>query len=119
MTLPDAQPPTLVDFLLARLAEDEAVARSAMGGQFTLTCTDELVGDDALAALGWVEHAKRHDPARVLAEVSAKRRIVELATSPEHQDWGSPMVNVLAALAIPYLNHPDCREEWKQLAADA
>jgi len=52
----------LVRFLRAQLDEDESVARAAAG---------RLSGDDE-----WV-HIARWDPARVLREVEAKRRIVD------------------------------------------
>lgn len=71
-------------------------------------------------------HIARHDPARVLREVEAKRRIVGLAgpiveAVPE-DDWGETMHEtamaealrpVLRLLALPYADHPDYRQEWK------
>lgn len=65
-------------------------------------------------------HIARHDPARVLAEVEAKRRIVEGAPSnggvfdddaPDgirEDPWW-----VLRHLASVYADHPDYREEWR------
>ena len=50
-------------------------------------------------------HIARHDPARVLAECDAKRRIVERRN---HLDGPT-----LRALAAVYADHPDWREEWK------
>jgi len=96
---------TLTDFLLARIAEDEATAAHARG------------------ALGWtnstgVQIAGRdvYDPARVLGECEAKRRIVEWCGS----DPGElePGINgladmILRDLASVYADHPDCREEWR------
>lgn len=62
----------IVEFLLKRIAEDEAVARAA------------IVGD--LDRLPFVEHRGGRvyigGGPRVLAECEAKRRIVEI-----HQDW--------------------------------
>lgn len=47
--------------------------------------------------------------ARVLAECEAKRRIVDYATRV-----CLPSVDiVLGELALPYLDHPDYRKEWK------
>lgn len=86
---------TLTEFLLARIAEDEAVARSAeerarppwratYGRQvetrddgYLVTPEDEhsySTDPPDVVAL----HIARHDPARVLAECEAKRQIVEL-----------------------------------------
>jgi hypothetical protein len=87
----------LATWLLDRIAEDEAVARAARlsNGQW------EFVGEHwpnpslvrewgadvtpvGKSSLDWDRHAHiaRHDPARVLAECAAKRRIVEL-----HKSW--------------------------------
>jgi len=121
----------LVAFLRARLDEDEQTARAAVG------CEGE--------ARGWVEmwsgemereqaHAERFSPARVLAEVDAKRRILalhgpvilrggtgakyydtttvcgscELPQFPEHA-FPCP---TLRLLALSYREHPDYRPEW-------
>lgn len=93
--------PTLSEFLLARLAEDEAAASAVpplthnydMGGnrqdeRFTF---DRTLPSSADGMGNWSEHRgspttrehfARHDPARVLADVAAKRAIVEL-----HKSW--------------------------------
>jgi len=100
---------TLNEFLLARIAEDEAVARDALAAEIY---TVEH------------EHMERWHPARVLAECEAKRGIVELAMSwaqtaeahPEFRDAGAISIElgyVLRRLAQPYADHPDYREEWK------
>jgi hypothetical protein len=66
-----------------------------------------------------VEHVARHDPARVLAECEARRRIVRL----HGNDWnprGKCQVcdevgpcDTLCALALPYVDHPDYDEAWR------
>lgn len=110
---------TLVEFLLARYAEDQAVIAWASGD-----------GDGR-----WDEHAvgeyKAHfDGRRMLAECEAKRQIVELH---EHQTLGNDLIgcrecdrsvdgdlnysgwcDTLRLLALPFADHPDYRaEEWK------
>ena len=99
----------ITEFLLARIAEDEAVARSLTSTAWVegiersgspgrwrgiaahivsdATAVDSagIIPDDAEVLRGSrqaVTHAARHDPARVLAECEAKRRILEL-----HQAW--------------------------------
>lgn len=84
----------LVDFLLARIAEDEAHAREAMGAtdgewsswnrSWDAGARDLAAGGERIAALPTTidEHVCRHDPARVLAECEVKRRIVEW-----HESW--------------------------------
>ncbi|THA82739.1 DUF6221 family protein [Streptomyces sp. A0592] len=91
----------LVQFLRARLDEDEQAARAATGGPWVLD--DErhaeqiLTADESVVVVGgsrWSGeapvfettadglHIARHDPARVLAEVDAKRRILLLHNIP-------------------------------------
>lgn len=96
--------------------------------------------DEELAE-GRVEHIARHDPARVLAEVAAKRRIVELHTSGSYrtyhcdngdhiQEWQCERAKEpytehrycevcshecveLPLLAAPYADHPDFDPSWR------
>lgn len=57
-------------------------------------------------------HVARHDPARVLREVAAKRRIVDrYAWLREHGDTGDATW-VLPLIAAVYADHPDYRPEW-------
>lgn len=49
-------------------------------------------------------HIVTHDPAYVLADVAAKRQILNLIGSP------GPMV--LRLLALPFANHPHFEEQW-------
>ena len=113
---------TLTEFLLARIAEDEAVAKAAHPSS----------GDDTWIL--WVCDEFMHVATgedRVLAECEAKRRIVA-----EHSEgvsgecgtcvgeWGNYHVGepatgkawpcpTLRILAQPHADHPDYREEWK------
>jgi hypothetical protein len=103
---------TLTDFLLARIAEDEAVAESATGEPVFqgLQLFSDGYGTDVIA------RSRRG----TLAECEAKRRIVEWHFGKPNDggpycancgsDW--PCEN-LAALALPYADHPDFREEWR------
>lgn len=77
-------------------------------------------------------HIARWDPARVLAEVAAKRRILDEhqpidgvswhgCTTCDAQGWGSCgcagsgdwPCDTVKLLALPYADHPDYREEWR------
>lgn len=134
----------LVAFLLARIAEDEAGARKATGEHWRWV---DPGGDvkQALVTDGWnpqadwtvlpvaqgdayplrtdATHIARWDPARVLAESAAKRRIVAqhpyagLLSAPEA--CGRCATNPPAAcptlrlLALPFADHPDYQQEWK------
>ncbi|MDJ0345226.1 DUF6221 family protein [Streptomyces sp. H10-C2] len=146
----------LVEFLRARLAEDAEVARLAHAtdpapwyedvGEGSYTNQREGVDGVGLVRAAdnvglWdreasctlsmtaatATHVARHDPARVLAEVDVKRRMldeydqalaqrVELANTP-HSIEGS--VRLLTALrfvkllAVPCFDHPDYLAEWR------
>ena len=91
---------TLTEFLLARIAEDEASIHAGSGG--------------------------RYGPDRIRVECEAKRRIVERMTE---YCWGSGRIQseprppcgvcsrvgcvTLRALALPYADHPDFDSTWK------
>lgn len=102
---------TLTEFLLARIAEDEAAASYASTrGDF------DWEQDAGGWWLGFYDHYRRHDPVRVLAECEAKRRIVEVHA--HNARWDDTNVGdwaraTLELLALPYADHPDYREEWR------
>jgi hypothetical protein len=119
----------LAAFLAARLDEDEAAAKAGAylpgkdwdaavhgsGRERDGVLWDEdhanVIAwfDDELAA---AQHAARHDPARVLREVEAKRKILasECAPYPRH---APPMTVTLRLLAAVYADHPDYDEIWR------
>lgn len=158
---------TLTDFLLARVAEDEAVTQAAFwddrdmlgygrgpradDGRWStgshesdeeridgigITIYDEGGHNAAQAA-----HIARYDPARVLADCEAKRVIVaehviesglsdysrECGLGFSHgclvcHEWdgiicGRGYCETLRALAAPYADHADYREEWRSLTS--
>lgn len=132
----------LVGFLRERLQEDERAAREATPGPWTV---NGPFGDDAINAeeagvcvVGggrWggeasvfetdadKDHIARHDPARVLAEVDAKRRILDLYDTALRWAEGTAGATAgyacrlaretLALLAVPYAQHPGYDESWK------
>ena len=102
--------PTLTEFLLARIAEDEAAALQAVGHE-SRVYWDTAVHAGDIRALS-VEHYSRHDPDRVLAECEAKRRIVSLLGALHVQMPASVEVG-LSALALPYADHPEFDEAWR------
>jgi hypothetical protein len=114
---------TLTEFLLARLDEDEAVARDAMHPTDLYDSAAEAVYERAEnegAPLRGLRHFGRWSPTRVLAEVEAKRRIVEMhstiadldPTPPEVAGMQRALGKAVALLALPYADHPDFQEEW-------
>lgn len=131
---------TLTDFLLARIAEDEAMARDALhadavtpGSWMTEHHNSEYHAEPDCCHIAedrhghyWTvasevyipiaEHIARHDPARVLAECGAKRDIIEMACNIDDSDDEyavSLRDGVLATLALPYVDHPDYDEAWR------
>jgi len=139
----------LTEFLKARLDEDEQAARKAAeicgchpiapAWSFHDERTDGriLIADnphpETRHKLGrrWngtyqelfaAEHIARWDPARVLAEVEAKRRIIreyEAAAAYYDQHPDAPageahgLYTTLKALALPYADHPDYHKDWR------
>lgn len=152
----------LVEFLRARLAEDEEVARQSAdfgggingyhwrvsgshedegGTYWRITATAVASGhEQAIEVVGngmsgggvhteqVAHHAVRHDPARVLCEVEAKRRILDLH-EPAEENYGDGFIAercmvcdpqdpepypcaTLRLLAAVYATHLDYRPDW-------
>lgn len=155
----------LVQFLRARLDEDEAEARAAAekagSGDWRYQPDDNYVSwiehderasptnretwwplvTEAASYVGdtidreVADHIARHDPARVLREVEAKRQLIE--EHPSALGWdgsqadatvcrtcaenstdgglnGDPYpCRTLRLLALPYTDHPDYRDDWR------
>lgn len=126
----------LAEFLLARIAEDEAMARTAgkpdTSGETLHGYTVSAAEDEGAPDAG-VELIARFDPARVLAECEAKRKIVEvhetiaafypgctIETDPccevcsgGGEYPGSFPCKTLRLLAAVYADHPDYRDGWR------
>lgn len=122
----------LVDFLLARIAEDEALARGAVErssygwSDNAFSEAVELAENEGARKQG-TDHIARWDPARVLAECDAKRRVVDSlrdltdAETTEDQAWAlergdrseQVAIATMRLLALPYADHPDYRDEWR------
>lgn len=124
---------TIVEFLLARIAEVEALARAADASRWRLEdkgITFDMYGDryddgEAMARLEARTHANadlivEFSPPRVRAECEAKRRIIEVHQF-DHIDGAhlcqDSMVDdeeceVLRALAGIYVDHPDFDARW-------
>lgn len=111
----------LVVFLRARLDEREAIAKAAGG--------DDPA--DWFTAAGWLVDAEAefiagNSPAFVLADVAAKRQIIERVVPAiealEDSIWNEARCSgqldydesrlLLRVLALSYAGHPDYRAEW-------
>jgi hypothetical protein len=140
-----------IDFLRARLDEDEAAARAAADtGDGRWTRDDPpwstpgrindgsrdrvIVYNEGAPDADEAAHIARHDPARVLAEVEAKRRVLARHRI-EPGRWGHACVGCgtagdpadpvtedindcpeLRDMATVYADHPDYLPEWAPTA---
>lgn len=122
---------TITEFLNARYDEDEQVARAATPGHWGPSGHSVLTSDD----IEFIEasrtdsvHIARHDPARALREITAKRALLRAHPFEPYADepsegfcaecqrggsagvWPCPTVRIMSAV---YADHPDYRQEWK------
>jgi len=101
------------DFLLARIAEDGAVAREAQDADPNGAYLLGLIEGSSLSP---GDRVMVH-PKRALAECEAKQWIVEqvAALSDMHEPPTTLVLGdgVLRLLALPYADHPDYRQEWR------
>lgn len=121
----------ITEFLLARIAEDEAVATDCLAVPFGYSWR----------TISWLhganrEHGKRHSPTRVLAVCSSVRAVVtEHKLVPQtyatSKKWDGPDVgcaicaewdglicpegpcDTLRYLAAVYADHPDYDQAWR------
>lgn len=139
---------TLVEFLRARLDEDARIASAACWddqsdvwtarppqARYERYAIVDYLGDGVVAVTpenadddGVGQHIARHDPARVLAEVEGKRKLVaayesavtafgaaEVGTTVSDLMTGSvnSLRYALQLLALPYAGHEDYKAEWR------
>lgn len=122
------------EFLLARIAEDEAAAneaKDATGAEWVAHGSLLMYVDDPESRLaepvGAVEdyrmdpawkHVERHDPTRALRECAAKRAIVEHCQTLSKKVFNDNLWNIdehediLESLASAYSDHPDYQQKW-------
>jgi hypothetical protein len=117
----------LVEFLLARIAEDEAVA-AELGELWVMVADADRrklgagVREGMSSVFGVADGAPAGSaPARLVAELDAKRRIVEYCSgqvpADDRNGSGTHGITVLLLLALPYADHPDYRPEWQRRPA--
>lgn len=129
----------IVEFLEARIAEDNEAAKEATNDGHRWLVDEETISlwpaDDDDRMYGHItfprkahaRHASIHDPIRVLREVAAKRTILVEHADDEGQcarcldsdgitylgaytaPWPCPTLRALAAV---YSDHPDYRPDW-------
>jgi hypothetical protein len=106
---------TVTEFVLARIAEDEARATRASSA----VASWPMVANEAArlsADAGW--HVLDHNPARVLAQCAAMRKIVEMfqtarpAMGEWESDYASAAYDAVRALASIWSDHPQFDPAW-------
>jgi hypothetical protein len=125
----------LIAFLSARLDEDEQAARDAESASWSTGVPDGPIGglltvrrDYAPAMQDYVTgsihdenaiHIARHDPARVLREVAAKRAVLGLVfvgdldgTTDSGLGYQEGVMRSLELLAAAYSDHDDYDPTW-------
>ncbi|SCL43181.1 hypothetical protein GA0074692_6751 [Micromonospora pallida] len=121
----------LVTWIRQQLDDDERLARAAYQPNWRWYTEDKVVvtkQDDAGECEQWIPvgtrsdgaHMARHDPARVLAEVDAKRRLLtqfELRGNSVRgivqPSTGGVWDDLLRMLALPYADRSGYRSEWR------
>lgn len=104
-------------WLLGQVDEDERIAQAAPRRDWTVY----LAGDSDTGELTEqrvLDHVARHDPARVLAEVAAKRAILDLHDQGDKADECAICFAVwpcgtLRALATVYADRDGYDERWR------
>ncbi|GGW98490.1 DUF6221 family protein [Streptomyces chartreusis] len=129
----------LVGWLGEQLDEDERIAKEAgarsLQWKLTTPLDDAELGDAHWLRPDELKHVDRHDPARVLREIDAKRKLIArggpFCTSscddPDNEpknpgtNWTTPLEHHLdcaayeaaKVLALPYADRPGYREAWR------
>ncbi|HET6916650.1 MAG TPA: DUF6221 family protein [Acidimicrobiales bacterium] len=119
---------TLAEFLSARYAEDEAQIREAqeLGYSFTISPAQMLADYKAKRLIvelheSWpvlVEteptfESGGDDPNQITMRMSQRMAWLTQCEYVERYGAEPPTAPTLRALALPYANHPDYREEWR------
>ncbi|WP_326739136.1 DUF6221 family protein [Streptomyces sp. NBC_01022] len=111
----------LVQFLRARLNEDEQTARAAGDSWYGYEPEQQI----AFVSVEDARHIARHGPARALREVEAKRQLLTeykesaaslaAASAPDMYDVGrlQGLEIAVRATSLPYADHPDYRGDWR------
>lgn len=127
----------LIAFVTARLDEDEVAAKAILedpdyeaewheqsSGVLYVGPGSERYPLDGLCPIGdsrLTRYIARHDPARVLREVEAKRAMLaehdtrdwRIGDRVHDCQWQSWPCNTLRQITAVWADHPDYRDEWR------
>lgn len=110
----------LITWFRACLDDDEKAAKAAGGdsGDLSIFEVDSLTDWEGTGLPdAEAHHIARHDPAAVLADVAAKRAVLDLCARAEIGDSGEMAQvylaeEVISRLASAYRNRPGFKESW-------
>jgi hypothetical protein len=116
---------TVVEFLEARVAEDELTAQAAVEGSPVWHAFYDyrdvkdgdghyvVQADSAHPSVEQAAHIARHDPARVLRHCAAVRAVIaELLRREATGEGDSSLEDLARELAGIYADHPDYDASW-------
>lgn len=121
----------LMRWLGKQLDTDATRAETAPPGPWTVTDSGSIVAADGqrvVCSVGgtvdgrvsrWpegptVEHVLTHDPAQVLREIDAKRRMIgRIDSHATIMGWDEVHGDLLRSLALPYADRPGYKETWR------
>jgi hypothetical protein len=120
----------LITWFREQLDDDERIASAAgslnstwreVGRTGVIVCSEGGRAEELIEAhiAPPAPHITRFDPARVLREVEAKRRLVELHSpgsdpcDAHDASLRSVPCEVIELLALPFSDRPGYREEWR------
>lgn len=107
----------LIAYLRARFDEEDAIALTACGdpdcGVWAASENDVDFDQYKVGGIrpATAAHIARHDPARVLRDIAAKRRIVDYCDDWRRDEFETGPI--LELLVLSYMDREDFREEWK------
>jgi hypothetical protein len=115
---------SIVDFVRARLDDDENTARAALDGpgddgawytgshemnECRIEGHDMIIYDESGHTAEQAKHIARHDPARVLRQTEALRNITDHAHYALDDDSRDEILRIIAAI---WTDHPEYQPEW-------
>lgn len=114
----------LTAWLRTQLDEDERIALEVIGGlgdpeakPVSLSGTGQLIVGDRAIPAATTSHMLRWSPNHVLAEVEARRRILDLHDLVQERAIPAEawvvMNRVVEALALPYADRDGYLEQWR------
>lgn len=115
---------TIVEFLLARIAEDEAEARDAIAERARVFGDDPRSSDPDMSLQSWPDvgvPAVLVGPERVLAECAARRAVITEAIECDREaeamgfptEFGIGSNRIFELMAAVYADHPDYDPAWR------